>query len=120
LLTTGKSPKSQAAVRIGSTLFGVALLAVVSLIVPDRVLFSFGIVILFAGIGLTPAYPIFGGGLSAIGAILLAGAPTGDVGGWAGHRLIDTVIGCAIAVVATYVLWPRDRESEEAVPVTAN
>jgi uncharacterized membrane protein YccC len=45
-------------------------------------------------------------------------APTGDIAGWAGHRLLDTVIGCAIAVVATYLFWPGDREDEQPVPVT--
>jgi uncharacterized membrane protein YccC len=119
LLTTGKSPKSLAAVRVGGTLFGVVLLAVVSLVVPDRVLFSLGIAILFAGIGLSPPYPVVGGGLSSIGSILLAGAPAGDIAGWAGHRLIDTALGCAIALVATYLLWPRDRETTETIPATA-
>ena len=117
LLTTGKSPKSLVSARIGSTLFGVVLLAVASLVVPDRVLFSFGLVIILAGIGLSPPYPPIGGGLTALGSILMAGAPTGDVSGWAGHRLIDTVVGCAIALVAVYLLWPRDDEEQAPVPV---
>lgn len=54
LLTAGKSPKSQVAVRVGGTLFGVVLLAVASLVLPDRLLFSLGVVILFGGIGLSP------------------------------------------------------------------
>lgn len=116
LLTAGKNPKSLALARVGSTLFGVVLLAIVSLVVPDRVLFSFGIVILFAGIGLSPAYQIIGGGLTTIGSVLLAGAPTGAVGDWAQRRLLDTILGCAIALVATYLLWPRDRETQEPVP----
>jgi hypothetical protein len=119
LLTTGKTPKDLAAVRVGSTLFGVVALAVASLVVPDRVLFSLGVVILFTGIGLSPPYPIVGGGLTSIGSILLAGAPTGDITGWAGRRLLDTILGCAIAIAATYLLWPRDRETPEAVPVAA-
>jgi uncharacterized membrane protein YccC len=86
-----------------------------SYVVPDRVLFSFGIVILFAGIGLSPAYQIIGGGLTKIGSVLLAGAPTGAVGDWAQRRLLDTILGCAIALVATYLLWPRDRETQEPV-----
>jgi uncharacterized membrane protein YccC len=117
LLTPGKNPKSLAFARVGSTLFGVLLLAVASLVVPDRVLFSLGIVILFGGIGLAPPYPIIGGGLTTIGSVLLAGAPTGAVGNWAERRLLDTVVGCAVALVATYLLWPRDRATEEAVPV---
>lgn len=119
LLTTGKAPKDLAAVRVGSTLFGVVALAVASLVVPDKVLFSLGVAILFTGIGLSPPYPIVGGGLTSIGSILLAGAPTGDVTGWAGHRLLDTILGCAIAIAATYLLWPRDRETPEAVPAAA-
>ena len=119
LLTTGKAPKDLAAVRVGSTLFGVVALAFASVIVPDKVLFSLGVVILFGGIGLSPPYPIVGGGLTSVGAILLAGAPTGDVTGWAGHRLLDTIVGCAIALLATYVLWPRDREAKETVPDAA-
>jgi uncharacterized membrane protein YccC len=119
LLSTGKAPKSLALVRVGSTLFGVGLLAVASLVVPDRALISLGFVILLCGIGLSPPYPIVGGGLTSVGSILLAGAPTGAVGPWAGHRLVDTIIGCAIALVSTYLLWPHDSEEAEAVPVAA-
>ena len=119
LLTTGKTPKDLAAVRVGSTLLGVVALAVVSLVVPDRVLFSLGVVTLFAGIGLSPPYPIVGGGLTSIGSILMAGAPTGDIAGWAQHRLLDTIVGCAIALVATYALWPRDREDDVSITVPA-
>ena len=118
LLTPGKNPKSLAAACVGSTLFGVLLLAAASLVIPGRVLFSFGLVIPFGGVGLGPAYPIVGGGLTSIGSILMAGAPTGAVGNWAERRLLDTVVGCGIALVATYLLWPRDSDSEQSVPVT--
>jgi len=119
LLVPGKSPKSQAATRVGTTLFGVLVLAVVSTIVPEKVLFSFGVVILFSGIGLAPAYALVGGALTTIGSVLMAGAPTGAIGDWAGRRLIDTIVGCAIALFFTYLLWPRDDESEETAAVPA-
>ena len=118
LLTPGKNPKSLAVVRVGTTLLGVVLLAFASLVVPDRVLFSLGVIILFTGVGLSPPYPIVAGALTTIGSVLLAGAPTGDATSWAGHRLLDTIVGCAVALVATYLLWPRDRETE-AAPVPA-
>jgi hypothetical protein len=105
---------SLAAVRVGTTLFGVVVLAFASLVVPDRVLFSFGVVVLFTGVGLSPPYPIVAGALTTIGSVLFAGAPTGDATSWAGHRLLDTLVGCAVALTATYLLWPRDRESESA------
>ena len=71
---------------------------------------------LFAGIGLSPPYPVIGGGLTTMGSVLLAGAPTGAVGNWAERRLLDTAVGCAVALVATYLFWPRDRETETPVP----
>ena len=77
LLTPGKTPHGLAATRVGTTLFGVMLLAVASLILPNEVLFSFGAVILFSAIGLSPAYPVIGGGFTIIGSVLMAGAPTG-------------------------------------------
>jgi uncharacterized membrane protein YccC len=121
LLTTGKTPKSLAAVRVGGTLFGVLLLAVSSLVIPNRVLFSLGLVLILVGIGLSPPYPIVGGALTTMGSILLAGAPAQAVGHWAERRLLDTLLGCAIGLAATYLLWPRDSETapEDTVPATA-
>jgi uncharacterized membrane protein YccC len=99
--------------------FGVVLLALASVVVPDKALFSLGFLVILVGIGLSAPYPILGGGLTAIGSILLAGAPTGDIAGWAGHRLVDVVIGCAIALAATYLLWPKDSETPETLPAAA-
>lgn len=31
-----------------------------------------------------------------------------------------TVVGCTIALVATYLLWPKDREADKAVPVAGD
>jgi MFS family permease len=119
MLTPGKSPKSLASIRVASAVFGVLLLGAISLIVPDRVLFSFGLVILFAGVGYSPPYPLVGGGLTTIGSILMAGAPSGDIAGWAGRRVVDTLVGCAIALVATYLFWPRDSEAEAGAAIPA-
>jgi uncharacterized membrane protein YccC len=54
LLTTGKNPKGLVAARVGGTLFGVVVLAVASLVIPDRVLFSFGVVISSAVLASAP------------------------------------------------------------------
>jgi hypothetical protein len=35
------------------------------------------------------------------------------------RRLLDTILGCAIALAATYLLWPKDRENPETIPVPA-
>ena len=117
LVTPGKAPRSVALVRAGGTVFGVVLLALASVVVPDRALFSLGFLAILAGIGISPPYPIVGGGLTTVGSILLAGEPTGEIALWAQHRLLDILLGCAIALAATYLLWPRDRSAETTVPV---
>jgi hypothetical protein len=30
---------------------------------------------------------------------------------------VDTIVGCAFAVAARYVLWPRDHSTKTPVPV---
>lgn len=35
------------------------------------------------------------------------------------RRLLDTLVGCGVALVATYLLWPRDTE-EDGVPVPSS
>jgi uncharacterized membrane protein YccC len=119
LLTPGKATTSLAAVRVAGTVFGVLVLCVASVVVPDRVLFSLGAATLLLGVGLGLPYLIIGGGLTTIGSILMTGAPTGEIAVWAERRLLDTLVGCGIALLATYLLWPRDRsaDAEATVPV---
>ena len=113
LMPTGKSPIDVAAARAASTLIGVVVFSVLSLVVPDRVLFWLGIAFLVVGMVYAPVLPLIAGSASAMGAVILVGAPSGAVATWAGHRLIDTAVGCAIALIALYGLWPSDR----AMPV---
>ena len=28
---------------------------------------------------------------------------------WAAHRLLDTALGCALALASMYLLWPKDK-----------
>ncbi len=36
-------------------------------------------------------------------------APSGAIGVWAAHRLLDTALGCALALASMYLLWPKDK-----------
>jgi uncharacterized membrane protein YccC len=82
------------------------------------VLFSFGVVILFAGVGYSSAYPVVGGGLTTIGSVLLAGGRR-EPSAIGQARLLDTIVVCAIALVFTYLLWPKDSEPKEAAAALA-
>ncbi len=116
LLPTGKSSASVALARVASTVIGVALLGVLSQVVPGRALIVLGVAAVLLSLALSPPYPLLAGGLAAMGAVVLVGAPAGDIGSWAGHRLLDTLIGCALALASMYLLWPRDRAEEIATP----
>ena len=116
LLPTGKSPVGVALARVASTVIGVALLEVLALVAPDSWLVVLGLVALLLSIALSPPYPLLSGGLGAMGAVVLVGAPAGDIGSWAGHRLLDTLIGCVLALASMYLLWPRDKAGDDAAP----
>jgi hypothetical protein len=109
LMPAGKSPLEVAAMRVASTIVGVVLLGLFALVVPQAALLAIALVAVLAGILYSPTYPLLAGGLTSMGAVLLVGAPTGAIGEWAGHRLLDTAIGCGLALASTYLLWPRDK-----------
>lgn len=109
LMPTGKSPTAVAAARVVSTISGVVLLGLFSLVVPDASLLYLAFASILVGVVYQRTYPLVAGGLSAMGAVLLVGAPSGAIATWAGHRLLDTVIGCTLALGSMFLLWPRDR-----------
>ena len=113
LMPAGKAPLDVAATKVASTIVGVVLLGLFALVLPNSALLSIALVALLVGILYSPTYPLVAGGLTAMGAILLVGAPSGSIGEWAGHRLLDTVIGCTLALGSTYLLWPRDKPDVE-------
>ena len=76
--------------------------------VPPRVLLILAFAAILLGVAYQPTVPMLAGGLAAMGAILLVGAPSGAIGTWALHRVLDTALGCALALASTYLLWPRD------------
>jgi uncharacterized membrane protein YccC len=118
LLPSGKAPVEVAVVRALSTVVAVIGLGLMALVVPIRVLFAIAVVFLLVGLAYSGRYPLAGSGLMSISAILMASAPRGDFGDWASRRLLDTLIGCGLAVVATALLWPSDPEARPSEIVT--
>ncbi len=115
LLPTGKTAVRVAAARVVSTVVGVLVLSVLGMVAAAGVLFAAAILFLLVGIAYKPTYPLQAGALSAMGAVLLVAGPAGDLGAWAGHRLLDTLLGCAMALASTHLLWPRDKPDDDDV-----
>jgi hypothetical protein len=112
LLPSGKAPVEVALVRAMSTVVAVMGLGLLALVVPVRVLFAAAAALLLIGLAYAGRYPLAGAGLMSIAAILFAAAPRGEFGDWASRRLLDTLVGCALAVAATALLWPADPAPE--------
>ena len=49
-------------------------------------------------------------------AAVLVGLPSGNFAGFAGARLVDTIIGSALALAAGYLLWPHAKPQQRSVP----
>ncbi len=119
LLPSGKPAPKVAASRVTSTVLGVVLLGPLALAVPHRALLWLAVAALVLGLAYQPSYPVTAGALTALGAVLLAGAPSGRITAWAAHRVVDTLGGCALALAGTYLLWPRD-PSDAGVPTPSD
>lgn len=95
--------------RVVGTLIGVVVLELLALALSANVLLVCGLLALLPAIAYAKRYPVLAGGLMAIAMIIFAGAPAHAIDTWASHRLLDTLIGCSVALAAQYLLWPRDR-----------
>lgn len=100
LLLAGKTAVRIAAARVISTIVGMLVLSVLGLVGVAGVLFTVAILFLLVGIAYQPTYPLPAGALSAMGAVLLVAGPAGNLGAWAGHRLLDTLLAAR---------WPSPR-----------
>ncbi|MCL8026573.1 FUSC family protein [Nocardioides bruguierae] len=116
LLPSGKSTVEAAVVRVSATFLGVLLVPLTAQHLPTAVVLVLAVVCLLVGLAYQPVLPVLAGAVSALGVVLLVGAPTGAAEELALRRLVDTLVGAGLALVATYLLWPRDRPDDAAAP----
>ena len=108
LLPTGKPPLAITLTRVVGTILGVVATGLFALFLPPLALAALAAAALLTGVACQERLPVVGSALNALGAIMMVGLPSGAVTEWAAHRLVDTLIGAAIAVAAVVLLWPRD------------
>ncbi|MEQ6902918.1 FUSC family protein [Nocardioides sp. YIM 152588] len=112
LLPTGKSTWEMSLGRVSATLLGVVVVAVLGELLPLGALLALAVLAFLFGQAYKPVVPLLGGAASSFAAVVFVGAPTANLGSTGAHRLVDTLIGVAIALAASYLLWPRDRAEE--------
>lgn len=115
LLPTAKSPVRLAASRVVGTIVGVAVLLPLSDLLPTAALVVGAVPLVLVGSAYKARYPVQGDAAIAMGAIIMIGAPAGAIADFAARRLLDTVVGAAIALASMYLLWPRDHPDGGAV-----
>ncbi len=116
LLPTGKPVLTVTLVRVVGTFLGVIATGVLALVLPTLALAAIAAIALVVGVAAQERHPVAGAALTALGAIMIVGLPSGAVTEWAAHRLVDTLIGASIALAAMLLLWPRDAPSDELSP----
>jgi uncharacterized membrane protein YccC len=87
-----------------------------SAILPREVALPLAILALALSLAASSRSTTVSAALGAAAAATLTAFPSGDFVGFAGARLVDTLIGAALALAAGYLLWPRSRHLATAVP----
>jgi hypothetical protein len=116
LQPNGRSTVSMALLRVLGTLAGVVGVVGLSMLLPAEAALPLAVLSLAVSLALSTRSTWLSAAFGAAAAAVLVGLPEGNIVGYDAARLIDTVIGSALALAAGYLLWPRTRPSERAVP----
>ena len=116
LQPNGRSTIGKALLRVLGTFVGVVGVVAFSMLLPTSAAIPLAAVSLAVSLALSPRSTWLSAAFGAAAAAVLVGLPSNNIRGYAGARLIDTIIGSAIALAFGYLLWPRNKPSERAVP----
>jgi len=116
LQPNGRSTVSSALLRVLGTFVGVVGVVALSAILPSSMAMPIALLSLATSLALSTRSTWLSAAFGAAAAAVLVGLPNGNIVGYAGARLVDTVIGATLALVAGYVLWPRSGPSGASVP----
>jgi len=116
LQPNGRSTVAYALLRVLGTLVGVVGVVAFAQVLPSSMAMPLALLSLAVSLALSTRSTWLSAAFGAAAAAVLVGLPEGNIVGYAGARLVDTVIGAALALVAGYVLWPRSRPSGASVP----
>jgi hypothetical protein len=116
LQPNGRSTIGKALLRVAGTFVGVVGVVAFSLLLPTSAAIPLAAVSLAASLALSTRSTWLSAAFGAAAAAVLVGLPSNDIRGYAGARLLDTIIGSLIALAFGYLLWPRTKPSERAVP----
>lgn len=103
----GRPTLALAARRVVGTLLGVLVVTALASLLPTGLAAALGILALAASLAASSRSTTVSAAFGAAAAAVLTALPSGDFAGYAGARLVDTLIGVSIALAAGFLLWPR-------------
>jgi hypothetical protein len=120
LSPNGRPPARVAAIRVVGTLVGVLVVVAAAQVIPREAGAPLGLLALAVSLAASSRSSTVAAAFGAAAAATLTALPSGDFVGYAAARLVDTLIGAAMAVAAGYLLWPRSADVDTSVPEDLN
>ena len=102
-----------AARRVTGTLLGVLVVVAVAQVLPEPAVAVLAVAALVGSLAASTRSTTVSAAFGAAAAAMFVALPSGDFVEYAGARLLDTVIGAAIALACGWLLWPRSAGSTE-------
>ena len=112
----GRPSLRVAALRVLGTLVGVSAVLALAQVLPSAAGAPLGVLGIAISLAASTRSTAVSAAFGAAAAATLTALPSGDFVGFSGARLIDTLIGSAIAIGAGYLLWPNSTARATAVP----
>lgn len=116
LQPNGRSTVASALLRVVGTLAGVIAVVALSSVLPHSWALPLAVLAVAVSIALSCRSAWLSVAFGAGAAAVLVGLPGDNILNYAGARLIDTIIGSALALAAGYLLWPRSKPTGSDVP----
>ena len=116
LAPNGRPSLRVAFIRVLGTLVGVVTVVALSQVLPENAALPLGVLALAVSLAASSRSTAVSAAFGAAAAAVLTALPSGDFAGYAGARLLDTIVGAVIAIATGWLLWPGTGANAAAVP----
>jgi hypothetical protein len=103
----GRPTLALAARRVVGTLLGVIAVVAIAQLLPTTAAAVLAVLSIAISLAASSRSTTVSAAFGAAAAAVLTALPSGDFAGYAGARLLDTLIGSTLALACGYFLWPR-------------
>jgi hypothetical protein len=115
LAPNGRTTLQVAIIRVTGTFVGVIAVVGLAQVLPAGAAAPLGVVALAISLAASSRSSTVSAAFGAAAAAVFTALPSGDFAGFAAARLVDTLIGAALALAAGWLLWPSSRATSAPV-----